>query len=687
MGRDREEFMTKERMLALLLCAGLCVSGCTKTTDRMTVQTGNRDTVSEKTADTETDKKEERSAKIPSASGESSGEVMMVYMVGSNLESESGLASADIREMQESGFDGENLKVVICTGGSSAWWNSRIPDDSCSIFELTADGLTQIADLGDRSMADPDTLTDFIDYVYQAYSADQYSMVLWNHGGGAVLGYGADENYDYDALSVEDMSNAFAATKMVTDGEKFTWVGFDACLMGMIEVADMMSSYADYMIASEEMEAGDGWNYDFLKELSDGSHYDGILTAQCIIDDYADYYEKNYRSVPDYSLSCMDLSKTDAVIERLDAFVLAVEDELKTGGYSKIAKRRDQAKSFGKIADASTYDTVDLYDLCEKMSGLYPEQSKKLQGAIRDCVVVQDTNIDSAYGMAIYFPYENKGYVDEWLAAYSETGFSKNYIAFVKDFSATLSGEPIAEWNIDQVTPEADETEPGQYYVQLDEQQLATYGHATYQIWEEDVNYKGTYVEWLDSYDVSLSEDGKLSTAFDGQMFYLVDENGVSIRCCASEIERTDTYSKYVIPFMYSEAGLDKSLGVYAHVRVDAGHPAGELIGFYKISDASNGYFPEKNQVQIKDGSELYPFYFARKIVFNEDGSVAPFDQWKMNSGVGDTYKVSDAADFSIEMKPIDDVETEDPYCCLFQIADTQGNHYYTNPVYIEKQN
>ena len=512
-------------------------------------------------------------------------------------------------------------------------------------------------------------------------------MVFWNHGGGAVLGYGADENYDYNALSVEDLNRALGATKMSADGKKFTWVGFDACLMGMIEVADMMSPYADYMIASEEMEAGDGWDYDFLRELGDGSHYDGVATAQCIIDDYAGYYEEHYRSVPDYSLSCMDLSKTDAVIERLDAFVMAAEDELKAGGYSKIARRRDQAKTFGKIADASTYDTVDLYDLCEKMSGLYPEQSKKLQGAIRDCVVAQDTNISSAYGMAIYFPYENKDYVDEWLAAYSETGFSENYIAFVKDFSATLSGESIMNWNMDQVTPEADETAPGQYYVQLDEGQMATYGHATYQIWEEDVNYKGTYVEWLDSYDVDLSDDGKLSTAFDGQMFYLVDDNGTSIRCCASEIERTDTYSKYVIPFLYSETGLDKSVGVYAHVRVDAEHPTGELIGFYRISDASNGYFPEKNQVQIKDGSELYPFYFARKIVFNEDGSVAPFDQWKMNSGVGYTYDVSDAAAFSFEMKPVDDMETGDPYCCLFQIADTQGNHYYTNPVYIEKQN
>ena len=108
----------------------------------------------------------------------------MVYMVGSNLESESGLASADIREMQKSGFNEDNLTVLICTGGSSKWWNSKIPDDSCSIFELTADGLTQCADLGERSMADQDTLTDFVDYAYQTWPAEQYGILeSWRRSG------------------------------------------------------------------------------------------------------------------------------------------------------------------------------------------------------------------------------------------------------------------------------------------------------------------------------------------------------------------------------------------------------------------------------------------------------------------------------------------------------------------------
>ena len=79
----------------------------------------------------------------------------------------------------------------------------------------------------------------------------------------------------------------------------------------------------------------------------------------------------------------MDLTKTDAVKEKLDAFVLSAEQELKDGGYSKIAKIRDQAKSFGKVSEDTFYDTVDLYDLSDKMELLYPKESSDLKSGDR----------------------------------------------------------------------------------------------------------------------------------------------------------------------------------------------------------------------------------------------------------------------------------------------------------------
>lgn len=667
--------MKKRRIAALLLCFGILVSGCGKMEQKASVQKTEHGfqgvTDHEETAE---------DLNISAISGGDAKEVLMIYMVGSNLESESGLASADIEEMQECGFDEDEMTVLICTGGTDYWWNPDIPDDECAIFELTGDGLDQVASLGERDMADPTTLSGFVDFAYQSYSADDYSMVLWNHGGGAILGYGADENYNYDALSMRELDEALGSTKMAADGQKFEWLGFDACLMGMIEVADVLSDYSDYMIASEELEAGDGWDYSFLRQMTDYGYYGGADAAGCILDAYSSYYEDNYLYVPDYTLSCMDLSKTDAVIEKLDAFVIAAEQELQAGGYSRIAKIRDQAKTFGKVSEDTFYDTVDLYDLSEKMEDLYPVESEELKAAIDDCVVAQASNIPMTHGMAIYFPYENKEYVGAWLDIYGEIGFSDDYIGFVRNFTATLSGEPITDWNVEDTTPQEDAAAPGEYYVHLTEDQMNNLGHADYQLWMEDDGYKGTYILWMLSSDVSLSDDDKLYTNFDGKRFFLTDATGGSIDCCALEIESGEDYKKYEIPLMLWRKDADLPESVYAHVRVDAEHPDGELIGFYNDIDTDSTLFPQKNQVVLNEGDGVCAYLFAREIQFNEDGSVTPFSEWKSNSGTGAWITLSN--DYSISMQEPDEVSD---YCCLFRITDTQGNQYYTNPVYIEK--
>ena len=46
--------------------------------------------------------------------------------------------------------------------------------------------------------------------------------------------------------------------------DKFEFIGFDACLMGTIETANIMASYADYMYGSQEMEPGSGWDYESI---------------------------------------------------------------------------------------------------------------------------------------------------------------------------------------------------------------------------------------------------------------------------------------------------------------------------------------------------------------------------------------------------------------------------------------
>lgn len=604
-------------------------------------------------------------------------EVMLVYMVGSNLESQNGMATLDIYEMITSGFNENNLKVILCTGGASSWYIEDIAADACSLYEVTGKGLLPIGSLENRNMAQPETLTEFLNYGYNNYEADYYGLVLWNHGGGAVLGFGADENYDYDSLSLNDIDTAMAESKIHEDGKKFEWVGFDACLMGMIEVADMMADYSGYLIASEEIEAGSGWDYSFLKELSDGEHFDGNKSGKCIIDAYENFFRSNRLYILDYTLSCMDLEKVDMVVDKLRNFVKAAGEELTNESYSQIAKKRDESKAFGKITETSFYDTVDLGDLANKMSVYYSDETEDLQAALKEFIVYEKSNVPYANGVAIYFPYENKEYAQLWLDEYETMDFSPDYMSFLEKFTQILSGDELTSWEVAETAPTIDEENTGEYFIQLTEAQTINYSQAYCSIWEKDA--EDSYICWLNSRNVNLSEDGKLSTDFDGKRFFIGDTTGNEMACCAFEIEHSKEYSKYTVPIIYMKPGETGVVVAYVHIRVDAENPEGVIVGVYDSMDTDETLMPAKSVVELEEGVDIYPAYFARNIIFNADGSVAPFEKWEGSTGMGNGFILS--GELTINLK---EMEESAEYCCLFQIKDTQGNKYYTNPVYIK---
>lgn len=678
------------KWIAATVCMSMFVSGCgteMETTGRVT-----SNEVQEEVAQAESQQEgsqgdviqQEGTQQERSRGGEDEHAVVMVYMVGSNLESEAGLATQDICEMIESDFDEENMDVLVCTGGANEWWIDGVDSDACEVYEVTADGLDKVYCLKNSNMGDENTLKEFINFTYDNYEGGYYDLIMWDHGGGAVLGFGADENYEYDALSMTEISRGLEKTKFIADGNKFEWIGFDACLMGMIEVADMLSEYSDYLIASEEVEAGTGWEYSCLKTLSDGEHFDGVSAAQEIIDAFSNTNESARGYHYDYTLACLDLSMVDEAVESFEALIMEAEEEVRQGGYSRIARQRDETKTFGKVSSESFYDTIDMYDLAMNLMKLYPEEAQALQESLDDLVVYEKSNVIDAHGVAVYFPYENKEYAEEWMAEYAEIGFSDEYVRFLEAFTATLSGEQIAEWDdiTEMETMESEEV-AGEYYVQLTEDQVENYARAKFSVWEKD-GEADTYICWLLSSDVTLSDDGKLSSPFQGERFFLTDDSGVLVPCTALEIERNDEYSMYSISIMVARGEIGDAdfefEAVEVHVRVDEEHPDGEIAGIYITQDPEEeSLFPEKTYYTLEEGDAIYQFLFARDIVFNEDGSVAPFDEWESTSGTGGGFELSGDLQVVL-MEP----EEASEYCCLFSVTDTQGNSYYTNPVYLE---
>ena len=59
---------------------------------------------------------------------------IMIYMVGADLESKSGLASTDLDSINYDEMDNKNINVVLIAGGSKKWNNTYIDEDETSIY-------------------------------------------------------------------------------------------------------------------------------------------------------------------------------------------------------------------------------------------------------------------------------------------------------------------------------------------------------------------------------------------------------------------------------------------------------------------------------------------------------------------------------------------------------------------------
>ena len=649
-----------KRYFVLLICMGLFLTGC-----RMSPENRNKQVAGE-----------------TEIAADTVSEVLMVYMVGSDLESNNGLASLDIKEMCDSRFQESNLKVLVCTGGAAYWWNEDIPENECAVFELHLDeDLEKMCTLDSKNMAESATLTEFMDYVYDNYHADYYSMVFWNHGGGAVLGYGEDENYNYDTLSLYEMDTAFSESKFASSQKKLEWIGFDACLMGMLEVANVFSSYADFLVASEGMEAGDGWDYSFLAALSEGKHYDGEAVGKEIIDTYSAYYDDFENYQPEYTLSCMDLSKCDEVIVCFEEFIEAASDELRSGHYSILAKSRDRIKSFGIISETECYDTVDLLDFADHFKNAFPEEAKNLEQAIRNMVVYKRENVAGANGIAVYFPYHNKAYAAIWVEEYGKIGFSAVYTDFVREFTDSLSGKNMTEWDIAEDGPIADETKTDTYYVMLNEDQIANFARAKLSIWEQVENgEEGSYVLWMNSSETLLEEDGRLWSFMEQKRFIIGDSSGHSADCSAIEIERTDTYAVYEINLLtqyFDEDTFENSMErVILQVRVDGEYSKGVITGIYHSQEEQASRLPEKAVFDMKQGMDINPIAFVRNIKMDEEGNVTPFAEWENKSSLFDGFTLD--GDLTVSLVDMEE-SVEKNY--VFFVTDTQGNTYVSNIV------
>ena len=180
---------------------------------------------------------------------------IMIYMCGTDLESRSGMATSDLQEMAAASI-GENVNVLVYTGGCTGWRNQVISKDVNQIYQVKGGNLVRLVEnAGTSPMTEPENLTSYIQWCTKNFPANRNELIFWDHGGGSLSGYGYDEKFPRSgSMRLDGINQA-----LKNAGTTFDFIGFDACLMATMETALTLSQYADYLIASEETEPGVGW--------------------------------------------------------------------------------------------------------------------------------------------------------------------------------------------------------------------------------------------------------------------------------------------------------------------------------------------------------------------------------------------------------------------------------------------
>lgn len=360
---------------------------------------------------------------------------IMIYMCGTDLESRASMATKDLVEMTNATFN-DNVRIVVYTGGCNRWNNSIVASDRNQIYEVKRGGLQRLeANMGSGSMTDPKTLTTFIQWCAKNYPANRNELILWDHGGGSVTGYGYDEkNSRSGSMTLAGINEALKA-----GGVTFDFVGFDACLMATLETGLMLDSHADYLIASEETEPGIGWYYtNWLSKLAANPSMPTVEIGKNIVDDFVSTCATQTRG-QSATLSVVDLADLAATVPGpLKDFSLSLTERIKNNQYQQVSAARNGTREFAR---STLIDQIDLTHFAKRFGS---SEGQQLASALQKAVKYNRTSSDMSdcYGISIYFPYRKANKVDAACTTYDAIGMDESYADCIRAFaSLEVSGQ------------------------------------------------------------------------------------------------------------------------------------------------------------------------------------------------------------------------------------------------------
>ncbi|MBO7662468.1 MAG: hypothetical protein J6U01_03775 [Clostridia bacterium] len=555
---------------------------------------------------------------------------VMIYMCGSNLESSYGSASADLEEIRTALSGVPEVTALVLAGGSEKWSAGYDPE-LCSFIEIGARGMRTIHTETRRSMGSGETLAELLRKGKEDFPAENHALILWDHGGGPLEGLCWDELFSMDQLTLSELTGAL---KEVSFPGGLSWIGFDACLMGSAEVAEALAPYARFMIASQETEPADGWDYRFLREA--GKDSDGAETGRRIVDAY---FESQEGTRDLLTMACIDLSRIRDLSRSLDHFFESSSRMVTAESFAVFSRFRREASGFGQVVRAVGDRGFDLVDLGDLLSG-WGEEAAPVKEALNAAVVYVRSSREAVSGLSVYHPYLNKEqYLKSWLSDYRRISFSPGYRQYVEGFGSLLTGTDPTDWSGMQTAVEGpDDQNRYTFTMPLTDAQRDSLSSADVFVMHDFESFSGdrTVLAPIAVFPAEADAEGRLTASGRIRALYAVeDETGEILRGPISYLLSEDR-SYYLVLARYDDTAVTNRSGWYIrnvlfHCEEDPVTGRVEIVRRFVYDKASGGY---TNRIAFSEAeaSHVY-FYLQLRYPPEEDGAMPGFEDWEPYEG------------------------------------------------------
>jgi len=359
-----------------------------------------------------------------------------------------------------------------------------------------------LQDVGEVNMGDGAALEDFVSWSVTRFPARRYMLVIWDHGqgwrgvlpethttlslirsagsaavsrsrsprppatnpssrapadSGMVLGShfrspsgspyrsaSQDETNGDELYNREIQDSLIRAVRGALRGRKLDVIGFDACLMAMVETAYAMREVGEVLVGSQDLEPGTGWQYDdwlqkLAVNLANNTDTDGAALGRILVQSYEARYSRETDFIepdPTTTLSAVRLASMNAVADTITRFAVRLTAKLDDELANIKAARNDCSNyapnPYGEDPPRDYFYHIDFIRFSDRVAQRAQDaelktRAEEARDAVRALVVSRyagRARLGSfgSDGLAIYFPPGATAYRED---RFAEGGYEK----------------------------------------------------------------------------------------------------------------------------------------------------------------------------------------------------------------------------------------------------------------------